>query len=101
MAMTFVLDIPDGTVDQLDEASKRLSLGSNNVPEGQIAHVEIVLDGGGVRIIDVWDSEEAFGRFMQEKIGPLIADGVMPNIEPPPIHQVHRVFVAPIGAAAG
>jgi hypothetical protein len=101
MAVTFVLEIPDGTADQLDEAVKRLGVGPNNLPEGQIAHVQVVTDGGGVRVIDVWDSEEAFGRFMQEKLAALIAEGVMPAVEPPPIQQVHRVFVSPIGAAAG
>ena len=99
MAITFILELKGVGAAELDEAARRLDVSPGKVPPGQIAHVETVTDDGAM-IIDVWDSEEAFGQFMQEKLGPLMADGVIPTLDPPAMHQVHRVFVNAVGAAS-
>lgn len=99
MAITFTIDMPGITADQLDQVLGDLGVGPGHAPEGQIAHVETV-DDAGAKVIDVWDSEEAFGRFMQTQLGPALAKYGFPEIPPPAMVPVHRVFVAEIGAAA-
>jgi hypothetical protein len=99
MAVTFTLDMPGMTREQLDGLVQRLGAGPGNVPDGQIAHIESITDDG-VRITDVWESAEAYERFMQERLGPIFAEAGMPSLDMPPMLEVHRVFVAEVGPAA-
>ena len=41
-----------------------------NPPAGLIAHFGAPADGGGWQVIDAWESEEAFRRFLQESVIP-------------------------------
>ena len=43
--------------------------GENEYPEGAIFHVAW-FDGGGINVIDVWESSEQFDRFMQDRLAP-------------------------------
>ena len=99
MAVTFTLDMPGMTREQLDGLVQRLGAGPGKVPDGQIAHIESITDDGA-RITDVWESAEAYERFMQERLGPIFAEAGMPPTDPPPMLEVHRVFVAEVGPAA-
>jgi hypothetical protein len=53
MAVTFTLDMPGMTREQLDGLVQQLGAGPGKVPDGQIAHIEAITDDGA-RIIDVW-----------------------------------------------
>jgi hypothetical protein len=99
MAVTFTLDMPGMTREQLDGLVQQLGAGPGKVPDGQIAHIEAITDDGA-RIIDVWESAEAYERFMQERLGPIFATAGLPPIDTPRMLQVHRVFVAEVGSAA-
>lgn len=99
MAVTFTLDMPGMTREQLDALVQQLGAGPGKVPDGQIAHIEAITDDGA-QIIDVWESAEAYERFMQERLGPIFAAAGMPPIDTPRMLEVHRVFVAEVGAAA-
>lgn len=68
MAVWFVLDIPAMTREQGDAILKDLGL-TDRPPPGQLFHVEGPGEGGA-RVVDVWESEEAFNSFMQERLGP-------------------------------
>lgn len=71
MAVALVLDFPGGTKQQYEDLRDSMHLGDHLPPGGQVhsagAHA------GGWRVIDVWDSLEAFERFRDEKIVPNIA----------------------------
>lgn len=99
MAVTFTLDMPGMTREQLDALVQQLGAGPGKVPDGQIARIEAITDDGA-RVIDVWESAEAYERFMQERLGPIFAAAGMPPIDTPPMLEVHRVFVAEVGPAA-
>ena len=99
MAVTFMLDMPGMTREQLDGLVQQLGAGPGKLPDGQIAHVEAITDTGA-RVIDVWESAEAYERFMQERLGPVLAAAGVPPIDTPPMLEVHRVFVAEVGLAA-
>jgi hypothetical protein len=68
MAVWFVQDFHSMTTAQAAEVIRLLDLGGKP-PAGQILHVEGPI-GSGTRVCDVWESEEAFGQFVQEKLLP-------------------------------
>jgi hypothetical protein len=67
MAVWFSLELPMSE-QQADAILRELGLTDKPAP-GQIFHVEGTT-GGTVRVVDVWESEQAFGQFMQERLMP-------------------------------
>jgi hypothetical protein len=67
MAVWFSLELPMSE-QQADAILRELGL-SNRPAPGQMFHVEGTVNGN-IRVVDVWESEEAFGQFMQERLGP-------------------------------
>ena len=63
----------------------------DKVPDGGMAHLTW-WDGDDCHNVDAWESEEAFGRFGQERLGPAMAK-VGVNVEPKvtfyPAHEVY------------
>ena len=58
--------------------------------EGQIAHIAAPTDGGW-RVVDVWESEEAFHKFAQTRPGSAMAAAGGPADAPPPrFYQVRN-----------
>ena len=85
---------PEVTLDQVQAVTREVT--GDGPPAGGISHVAIV-DGGQVKIFDVWESEEAMNTFTSERLVPAIqkqmaAWGMDPN-SPPPLPEV-RVFEA-------
>ncbi len=90
MAFAFVQDLPVGQ-DVYDQIVAELALDSP--PEGLIVHVAGPTSTG-FRIIDVWESEEAFGKFGSERLAPAV-EKVAPGSPPPdldvlPVHHILR-----------
>ena len=85
---------PEMTLDQVQTITKdAITAGP---PAGGISHV-VIVDGGQVKIFDVWESEEAMNTFTSERLVPAIqkqmaAMGMDPD-SPPPLPEV-RVFEA-------
>ena len=95
MAILMVHDIPGGTQEQYEQVATRLTDGRGlNSPgdwpvEGLLSHASGPTDDGW-RVVDVWESEEAFQRF-GEFLGPLAEEfgiGGEPQISP--IHNFVR-----------
>src|SRR4051812_8340489 len=68
MAVAFILDFAGGTAEQYDQVIDRMGLGGRTAP-GRSFHAAGPTDDGW-RVVDVWDSDEQFQSFAQEKIGP-------------------------------
>lgn len=93
MAILMVQDIPGGTQEQYEQVVARLSEGrglkspSDWPVEGLLSHATGPTDNGW-RVVDVWESEEAFQRF-GEVLGPLLQEFGLPAGEPQisPIHN--------------
>ena len=83
MPILMVHDSPGGTKEQYDEVCARLNDGgslnslSDWSVEGILSHAAGPTDDGW-RVVDVWESEEAFQRF-GEVIGPLLQEVRMPG----------------------
>lgn len=72
MAVAFIMDFEGGTLDQYDQVMEKMDLG-DSVPDNAHFHWAAETDGG-VRVVDVWESDEAFQAFAEEKIGPYTAE---------------------------
>ena len=66
MAVAFLIEIPGFTPEQAAAVLQALDL-ENNPAAGQIFHLEGPMDGG-MRVVDVWESPEAFQAFAQERL---------------------------------
>jgi heme-degrading monooxygenase HmoA len=92
MAVMMIMEAPEGTIEQYEQTNEIMGLlGDEDAPEGLIQHVAAT-DGNGLLIVDVWESEDAFGRFYEEKLGPALEQtGVAASAgEPTPPIQVHN-----------
>src|SRR5689334_3423110 len=91
MAVMMIMDSLDATTEQYDRTNELLGIqGDGEAPEGLIQHVA-ASDGNGLVIVDVWESADAFGRFM-ERVGPAAEEAGLggPVGDPPPPMQVHN-----------
>jgi hypothetical protein len=61
MAIGVILEVPGGNQQQYDQIMKDLDL-KGKLPDGGLCHFAGPMDGGW-RVVDVWESKEAFERF--------------------------------------
>ncbi len=92
MAILMVHDGPGGTQEQYEQVCARLTGGGslNSLgdwpAEGILSHCAGPTDDGW-RVIDVWESEEAFQRF-GEVIGPILQEVGMTG--EPKVYKLHN-----------
>ena len=93
MPVLMVHDSPGGTQQQYEEVVSRLTDGRgfkslDDWPvSGILSHVAGPTEGGW-RVVDVWESEEAFQRF-GDVIGPVLQEVGLPG--EPQLFPVHNV----------
>jgi hypothetical protein len=71
MAIAFLFELGELSTEQAATVLRELDLGGKPAP-GQVLHVEGPMEGGGTRVVDVWESEAAFQSFAQEKLVPIM-----------------------------
>ena len=92
MAILMIHDAPGGTQEQYEEVGTRLAQSgafdslSDWPTEGILSHAAGPTDEGW-RVVDVWDSEEAFQRF-GERIGPVLQEVGLPG--EPKVFPLHN-----------
>ena len=99
MAIGVLLDIPGGTQEQYEQVNEK-AFGDPKGPTEPIDGVIIHTAGPtstGWRIFDVWESREAFERFMNETIMPATEGLDLPEI-PPEIYELTNVVGAGVPA---
>ena len=93
MTYAFTQDVPiDAVVYQ-----KVLDRLGDDPPKGMISHVAIERPEGGLRYIDVWESEEDWDRFAEERLHPVVhpilsaafGDNFPPEPERTPLPVIH------------
>jgi len=77
MAVTMEVEF-EGTPEDYDKVNEILDV-KNNPPEGMIVHTGAQVGDNKMRVIDVWESEQAFGKFAEERLGPAIAEAMGPD----------------------
>jgi hypothetical protein len=95
MATVMVMKWPSISRDDYERAREAVNW-EGDTPEGAIFHVSWFEDG--LRVIDVWDSEDDFNRFANERLMPKLQElGIgsdQPDVE---FHDAHAYF-APIAS---
>lgn len=90
MAIVTIFTPAEMTVEQYDEAVKRLESAGAGQPPGRLYHVMCFDERGHLRVVDVWESREAFDRF-GETLMPIFEDiGVDPG--QPQVSEVHNIL---------
>ncbi|MBV8489480.1 MAG: hypothetical protein JO199_03045 [Candidatus Eremiobacteraeota bacterium] len=80
MAVAFILTFPHDHRDVLKEYDRVNAImhAVAEPPHGLIFHWSAKTSSGDLRVVDVWESQEAFDRFMAEKLGPALAEVTLP-----------------------
>jgi hypothetical protein len=94
MAILMTMDLPVTRAD-IEAVSNAMGV-REDVPDGLIVHVAFARPEGGVRIVDVWESQEQFESFRDNRLNPTLGK-VLPErgIEmdgPPPEPEYSEVF---------
>jgi hypothetical protein len=86
------------TPEQYEEARELINW-EGDVPDGAVLHVA-GFAGDGLRVTDVWESEEHFNRFVEERLMPGVQQiGIQgqPEVE---FYPVQNIFNPRVPAAA-
>ncbi len=78
-----VIIVPGGTQEMYDKAMQDLKLTADggNWPEGIISH-NTGPSGSEWVVVDIWQSKEAFMKFLQERLGKAMKAAGLPAVEP-------------------
>jgi hypothetical protein len=87
MALVVMQDFSGGTKEQYDQVTAQLNLGGHS-PQGNLFHVAGMVEGG-LRVVDVWESQDALNAFMAV-LGPVAQSvGVaQPQVTTWPVHNI-------------
>jgi hypothetical protein len=90
-----VVEVPGGTQAKYDAVIGRMGL-QENPPEGCLVHMAGPVDGGW-RIVDVWESQAHFDRFLAERLGEALAAEGMPEpqVSAFPLHMLFSAGAQP------
>jgi hypothetical protein len=94
MAVVVVNEIEGGSKDLYEEVNPKVMPGGE-LPDGCQIHIAGPIENGW-RVITVWDSEEQFQQFRNEKLIPAMReagseDRIAPSIS---ANEVHRLITA-------
>lgn len=98
MAVAMLLEWPGETREQYEHLMSLIRL-EEDAPEGGLFHVAGPMPGGW-RVLDIWESQEAFDRFAEERLKPAVAQVAMPAMPEPQFFPVHGVWLAEWDVAA-
>ncbi len=95
MPISMLQEMPNNTLENYDAVTSKAGIESDP-PEGLIFHAAAEMEGGGVRIFNVWESRDALERFQEERLLPAIREhlGELPPRPEQKITEVHHL-VAP------
>jgi hypothetical protein len=82
MTYAFIQDVP---ADEAMYAQIRAQVG-DSPPPGLIAHI-VVKRAGGLRYIDVWDTQTDWERFRDERVEPVV-EGILAGLGIPHDHSL-------------
>jgi hypothetical protein len=93
MAIAVQLDLHGATLEQYDRINEEFGL----LPGGPASRSEIfhwvAATDNGVRVVDVWESREAFDAFAREKLAPILQEVGVPQPPEMQFFEVHNYLV--------
>ncbi len=90
MAIVMDMEWPGVTREQYD-ANRNLVRWEIETPEGNLFHVAWFTENG-VRVVDVWESEEHWNRFLSDRLLPGVQELGIPGQPNVQITEAHRFF---------
>jgi hypothetical protein len=100
MATVMMMEWPGVTQDQYNRVMSDLGL-DKNPPVGAIFHVA-GFTTSGLRVLDIWDSQQAFERFQKERLAATVQKvGItgQPNVQFLPVHNLYTPNIEAIRKA--
>ena len=89
MAVLMTAEVPGATEEQYRQINDALGITPDAPPDGLIVHMA-ANTGSGIRVVDVWESEQAFNTFIQNAM-PTFEQVGIPPFEPE-MYPVHNMF---------
>ena len=75
MAIMMILEWEGVSPDQYERVNQSMGIVSDaDAPDGLISHVAAIDERGELVIVDLWESEQALGSFVEKRLGPALAD---------------------------
>ena len=104
MPAGLVLQFNGQTLADYDRVNELLQIdqksNSGDWPPGLLLHAGGMTEDGNLCVMEVWESRDAQGRFMQERLGPALQKGGVTAV--PTVTWIDLAsFNVPQGAAAG
>jgi heme-degrading monooxygenase HmoA len=78
------------TPEQYEQLNEELGIRSDaDAPEGLIEHIAALTDDDELVVVDLWESDQALGRFFETRLGPALRKLEMPESQPRimPVHN--------------
>ena len=100
MATVMLMEWPGVSEDQYDRVMNALGLDANP-PAGAMFHVA-GFSGGGLRVLDIWDSQQTFERFQEERLTKAVQSAGItsqPKVQFFPVHNMYAPNVEAIRKA--
>jgi len=93
MAFAYVMDFAGGTLDQYDRVISKMGFSPNGRSAPDSLFHWVAKTDEGLRVVDVWETEEAFHAFAETQIGPLTAaEGLAaPVVTAYPVHNYLKI----------
>lgn len=96
-AVMVLIDMPEAGTAEYDQM---LATMPAHINDAHPAHIHIAAsDGNGLYVADIWGSEEAFGQFAQEQIGPAAEQAGVTGITPRMV-KVHNTIRGKAGVSS-
>ena len=89
MPVAIEMNFKGATLEQYDKIIELMGLTSGNIPPGAISHWTAKTDDG-IRVVDVWESREAFDSYAEEKIMPYSRDAGIEGMPETTFYEVHN-----------
>ena len=90
MAVLMIIDWEGVSTADYDRVNEAMGIHSDaNAPDGLLMHTAAVTEDGGLIIADLWESEEALGRFAETRLMPALKQVGVPEAQPRvmPVHN--------------
>jgi hypothetical protein len=91
MVQDFKVDPDDRSTDNYDGVKERLNVEADP-PAGMILHTAGFTGTGLFRIFDVWESEEAWQRFHDERLMPAVQPVIDAGGAPPSADYTYELY---------
>jgi hypothetical protein len=93
MAVLMIMEAPGATPEEYARTNEIMGIGGDeDAPDGLIQHIA-AFDDQGLLVADVWESQEAVGRFYEERLGAALKEaGIAEKAGQPRMLPVHNAL---------